>query len=518
MARKSSILEDKLARLKYLKDLQAKADKAAQLAEAEKVFERLDFTPNPGPQEYFLNLPDENADILYGGAAGGGKSHALLMLALRTAVRYPGIQIYWFRKSFPELEQSVLRLLGRYGFASALGAKWNDGKHELRFGNGSVLTFAHAKNEIEANNLRSAEINLLILDERTTMPPAVVDLLYTRVRSGVPGVPCLGIRSATNPGGPGHGRVRADYVEATQYGKVELVDKYGRRRIFIQAYATDTPQLGDDYVRSLEGLPEALRKAFLEGNWSSFEGQMFTELSRERHMVPPIELPATWRRYAGVDWGWAKPWATLWGALDEDGRLWLYREKYATQVKETDQAKQILDAEEATGEEVTAHYADDAMWIARGQAKSIAEMYEEAGCVLTKASKGPGSRIAGWQRIHSYLADAPACPMHRALGWETCPLMHVFSTCTNTFNELENLPYKEGTEDADTDADDHLADCLRYLLVNIGNEPKWHFDKDVKSLPDDILNPEDVFNRAPSDPVPMIGGFPIMEESGPWGF
>lgn len=518
MPRQSPILEDKLKRLKYLKELQAKADRAAQIAEAEQVFERLDFVPNPGPQEYFLSLPDENADILYGGAAGGGKSHALLMLALRTCVRYPGIQVYWFRKSFPELEQSVLRLLGRYGFAASLGAKWNDGKHELRFTNGSVLTFAHAKNEVEANNLRSAEINLLILDERTTMPPAVVDLLYTRVRSGVPGVPCLGIRSATNPGGPGHGRVRSDYVEATQYGKVELVDKYKRRRVFIQAYATDTPQLGEEYVRSLEGLPEALRKAFLEGNWSSFEGQMFTELSRERHMVNPVELPASWRRYAGVDWGWSKPWATLWGALDEDGRIWFYREKYATQVKESDQAQQILDAEADAGEEVTAHYADDAMWIARGQAKSIAEIYEDTGCPLTKASKGPGSRIAGWQRIHSYLADAPACSMHRELGWETCPLMHIFSTCVNTFNELENLPYKEGTEDADTDADDHLADCMRYLLVNIGNEPKWHFAADPEKVPVHLLDPEQHFNRAAADPVPMIGGFPIMEESGPWGF
>ena len=87
----------------------------------------------------------------------------------------------------------------------------------------------------EASALLSAEIQLLLIDERTTMPPGVVDLLYSRVRSGVPGVPVLGIRSATNPGHIGHGRVKADYIKATDHGKREIFrDKHGRRRIFIR--------------------------------------------------------------------------------------------------------------------------------------------------------------------------------------------------------------------------------------------------------------------------------------------
>ena len=86
-------------------------------------------------------------------------------------------------------------------FGYALGGRWDGSKYELRFpAVGSVLTFAHAKNRQEAASLSSAEINLLLLDERTTMPPDVVDFLYTRIRSGVVGVPCLGARSASNPG------------------------------------------------------------------------------------------------------------------------------------------------------------------------------------------------------------------------------------------------------------------------------------------------------------------------------
>jgi hypothetical protein len=445
----------------------------AGLAEFEKppddVFARIGFVPNPGPQTRFLSLPDDNIDVLYGGAAGGSKSTSLLMYTLRACVRYPGLQAFWFRRSFPELRQSVLRMLGRYRYAKELGARWNEGNFELRFASGSILTFSHAKNIQEAAAFLSAEINLLIIDERTTIPPGVVDMLYSRVRSGVAGVPCLGIRSATNPGNIGHGRVKAEYVKATQHGMEEITDRFNRRRLFIQARVTDTPQLGDEYRANLAGLDEKLRKAMEEGDWSTFEGQVFPELTWDRHVVQPITLPPSWRRYVGVDWGYTAPWAVGWFAVDEDGRIWLYREIYETGVGEADQAKRIL-AAESEDEHISVRYADDAMWATRGSAKEIAKVYAETGCHLTPAGKGPGSRIAGWQRIHTYLAEGPACPHHRALGWDSCPMLHAFSTCPKWFDELSELPHSVtgNPEDADTNAADHLADLTRYVLLNIG--------------------------------------------------
>lgn len=447
---------------------------AAQVFEVKEVFDKLGFVPNPGPQTRFLSLPDENLDVLYGGAAGGSKSTSLLMCALRSCVRYPGLQAFWFRRSFPELEQSVLRMLARYGNAKALGARYNGSTHELRFVNGSILTFGHAKNVTEATALQSAEINLLLIDERTTIPPDVVDLLYTRVRSGVPGVPCLGIRSATNPGNIGHSRVKTEYVEATNRGELELVDKAGRRRIFIQARVTDTPQLGNEYRLGLMGLDEKLRKAYLDGDWDVFAGQMFSEWRYDRHVVEPMSLPASWRRYNGIDWGFTAPWCVLWGAVDEDGRVWIYREIYATQVGEADQAARIL-AAEAAGEHVGIRWADDAMWATRGDAKPIAQVYADHGVHLTEAGKGPGSRVAGWQRWHSYLADGPACPHHRAQGWETCPMVHVFSTAGNLIRTLPALPHATvgNPEDADSNAEDHGPDAGRYLLINLGTGPEF---------------------------------------------
>jgi hypothetical protein len=443
------------------------------------VFDKLGVAPNPGPQSRFLSLPDENLDVLFGGAVGGSKSFSLLLYALRACVRYPGLQAFWFRRTFPELQQSVLRQLARLGYASKLGAKWNGSTYELRFPGGSVLTFGHAKNMQEASALLSAEINLLLIDERTTIPPDVVDMLYTRVRSGVPGVPVLGIRSATNPGDVGHSRVLADYIEATEHGEKEITDANARRRIFIQSRISDTPQLGADYLRNLAGLPEKLRKAYLEGDWSVFAGQVFDEWRYERHVVKPFTIPASWQRYNGIDWGYAAPWCVLWAAVDEDGRAWFYRELYATQVGETEQAKRILAAEE--GDATTlARYADDAMWATRGEEKSIADVYADNGVHLDRAGKGAGSRIARVQRMHTYLGEAPACRHHRDLGWETCPRAHFFTNCPNLIRTLPTVPHaKKGSpEDVDTDSEDHAYDGATYLLANLGTGPQFPVDDD----------------------------------------
>lgn len=502
-------------RLKRLRELQAQAEEARKLEEANAVFDALEFVPNPGPQTRFLELPDENLDVLYGGAVGGGKSVALLAYTLRSCVKYDGLQAYWFRCTYPELDTSVIKLLTlKFGFAQALGARWVSSKYELAFPNGSVLKLTHAKNVQEATSLRSAEINLLILDERTTIPPDVVELLYTRIRSGDANVPVLGIRSATNPGGPGHTAVLKEYIKATDYGAKEITDEMGRRRIFIQSKLTDTPQLMADgaYLKSLQGMAPELRQALLEGDWEVVPGQMFSELSRERHVVKPVPLPPSWRRWVGIDYGWREPWAVLWAAVDEDDRIWIYREIYETEVRESDQAKRILEAE--AGEDITAHIADDSMWFSRGEARDIAAIYEDNGCPLTKAGKGPNSRPTGFARIHHYLAEAPACAHHRAMGWETCPMIHFFSTCPNLFDELKNMAFatKGNPEDSDPRYPDHAVDALRYLLVHIGMEPKWHFTSGTDG---DIY--EHAINRAPVTPLKQIGGFPVMPEGGdPW--
>lgn len=468
------------------------------------------------PQERFLALPDEELDVLYGGAGGGGKSHSLLALAIRTCIRYAGIQIFWFRRSFPELNQSVLRTLARYGYAKSLGARWDGSKYELRFPNGAVLTFGHAKNLQEAASLSSAEINLLILDERTTIPPAVTDFLYTRIRSGVEGVPCLGARSASNPGHVAHGVVKADYVDATDYGTKEIIDKAGRRRIFIPAKASDNPYVGD-YDKSLEGISDPdLRARIKDGDWSAMPDAAFPDWKRDRIVVPAFEIPESWERRGGMDYGWAAPSVFLAAARDNDGRLWFYRELTMVQTPEKQQAELILAA--TAGTHLASVAADPAMWGKTGSALPPAAQMQIAGLALDKADN---DRLGGKARVHTYLSEAPACAYHRESGWPTCPMLHVIDgACpqfVKTMGELPRDPNKP--EDVDTDAPDHHYDAGRYLCMSIGGQSKFHFptaEKPPEGIDPQATRPAPAFT--PPAPAPTsYGGFPVAVGYSPWG-
>jgi hypothetical protein len=488
------LVEAPIEMLERLRELRAVRDKqVARRMSRIDVFEILKFTPNCKeqalaraegrpvpprcgrcPQERFVDLPDEDLDVLYGGAGGGGKSHSLLMLALRACVRYPGIQVFWFRRSFPELNQSVLRLLARFGHGRSLGATWNGSSYELRFPGGSVLTFAHAKNLQEASALSSAEINLLILDERTTIDPDVVNFLYTRVRSGVPGVPCLGIRSASNPGFVGHRVVKEGWVDATDYGEREIVDKAGRRRIFIPAKISDNPFVGD-YAETLQGIEDPeLRRRIAEGDWSVMPDQAFPDWRRDRLVVPRFEIPESWQRYAGLDYGWSAPAAYVQAARDNDGRMWVYSELTMVQTPEKEQARRILAAE--GDRPPTLRAADPAMWGKTGSALPPASQYALEGVALRKADN---DRLGGKGRLHTYLANGPACAYHRELGWDVCPMLHLLDgACPELLVSMETLPRDpKRPEDVDTNAADHHYDALRYLIMAVGVAPSIIFDE-----------------------------------------
>jgi hypothetical protein len=501
----------KVEKLRRLRELQAEVDRreGVRLASLD-VFGVLGYRPHPQQEEFHAAIED---DVLYGGAAGGGKSVAIVMEGLRACARHPGMRVLLVRRTYDELAESVFPVLAKYGYAAGLGATWNGTERELRFPNRSLFRFRYMENLVDASRRQGGEYQLLLVDEATLMPPGVVDILkFERLRSDGT-VPVIGTRSTCNPGGPSHAQVKARYIDGTGHGQRIVADEQGLTVRFVQAKATDNPHLDDGYARRLDAIPDPQRRAAMrDGDWDQFAGMVFPEWRHDRHTVPPMALPSTLTRYNGIDWGYTAPWCVLWGAQDEDGRVWIYRELYATQVGEQAQAQRILAAESA-GEHVAARYGDDAMWATRGDAKPVATVYAENGVPLTPAGKG--GRVPGWQRVHSYLAEAPACAHHRAAGWDTCPLLHVFTTCTELVRTLPALPHATSgdPEDADTKAEDHAPDSLRYLLINLGNEARFHFP-----APTPVARPLDpaAAGTATVAAPRTIGGFPIMQGGDPW--
>ena len=114
----------------------------------------------------------------------------------------------------------------------------------------------------------------------------------------------------------------------------------------------------------------------------------------------------------------------------------------------------------------------------RGEVHSIADMYAAEACHLLKAEN---DREAGWQRLHTYLDDGPACRVHAALGWAECPMLHVFDTCSNLVRVMPDQVHDEiDVEDLDTKGEDHLPDAIRYALMAVGLRPP----KQPKAAPD----------------------------------
>jgi hypothetical protein len=462
-----------------------------QQTSGEHVFTDLGYTPTGRQQEFH---DAREFDVLYGGAAGGGKTKGLVMEGLRACVKYPGLTVGAFRRSYPELEESLLTeiraLLG--DLSEHYGARYDETKHDLRFPNGSLIRFRHMGNLRDATKRQGGEYQLLLFDERTLTPPDAVDFLYTRLRSGRADLPVLGVRSGTNPGGIGHGRVKADYIDATSHGKHIVTDERGRTRRFIQSRVSDNPHLNPEYAHDLAALPEAMRRAFLEGDWDSFTGQVFTEWRHQLHVVPAFPIPQVWRRVSGIDYGYAAPWAVVWAAIDPDGRVWIYRELSRRGVIERDQAATIVTIETAAKEDLV-HHADPAMWARTGEAPSPAQAYQKADVRIVPATN---DRLAGWQRLHTYLAPASACALHRAQGLEKCPLLHVFDRCSEVIRTVPALPYDPlRVEDVDTNADDHVPDALRYLLMGVPDRPVLreshhprHPEDGSRDLTGDLLN------------------------------
>jgi hypothetical protein len=398
--------------------------------------------------------------------------------AIRLCSCYPGLRCLIIRRSFPQLRNTVIAELAKRGFGRRLGCKWNGTELELRFTNGSLLKCGYVDSLVDTAQYQGTEWQAIIIDELGLLVPEALPILRETLRSSNPAVPVIGIRATANPGGPSHTYVKTHFVDATDDGHKVVTDEQGLTTRFIRASVHDNPHIDRKYLRRLEGIEDpARRKAMLDGDFSAFAGQVFQEWSADRHIVGPrkdVHIPAGYRRFCGIDYGFSAPWAVLWAAVDQDGRMWAYREMYERNLSPSEQARRIIDAERKAGEQYVTHWIDPSTQAKiHAEAPSILEMYyaEGLGCI-----PADNERLSGWQTVHSYLAEGPICLFHAALRerdlWrgETCPKFHVVEgTCPNLVRTLPNLPYDPArVEDVDSKSEDHIADATRYLCAGVG--------------------------------------------------
>ena len=402
-------------------------------------------------QKDFINSTGKANEVLYGGAAGGGKSYGQLIDALIYATRYPKSRQLILRRTLPELEKSLIRV--SLEIFPAKIYKYSESKHTGTFSNGSVIDFGYCDSESDVYRYQSAEYDVIRFDELTHFTEQMYLYLMSRLR-GVTDYP-RAMKSSTNPGGIGHSWVKKRFIDIGPPGKIHST-KNGKR-LFIPSTVFENRALmknDPEYVRRLLELSEKDRKQLLEGDWDTNEGQYFSEWKRETHVMRPFDIPKRWRRYFAMDYG-LDMLAGYWIAVDDFENAYVYREIYKSGLIISEAAKQIL---EAQGDDVPDIYiAPPDMWNRRQDTgKSVAELFYEQGILLFKASN---DRVQGWYCLKEWLH-----PRKDEFG-EIKPKLRIFENCTEVIRTLPALVFdRKNPNDVGDSVHEytHAADALRY--------------------------------------------------------
>lgn len=220
--------------------------------------------PHPKQAEF---LAVDTLEALYGGAAGGGKSDALLMAAL-AYVDVPGYSALLLRRTFEDLAKPDALIPRSKEWLMETDARWNDQRHQWTFPSGATLSFGYLQHEDDKYHYQGAAYQFIGWDELTQFTETQYTYLFSRCRrpsdasdnTALAEVP-LRIRSASNPGGVGH-----DWVK--QRFSIDREGGHNPDRPFVPARLEDNPSLdADTYETSLSALDLVTRSQLRYGDW-----------------------------------------------------------------------------------------------------------------------------------------------------------------------------------------------------------------------------------------------------------
>jgi hypothetical protein len=377
-------------------------------------------------QELFLSIPTTIKEAMYGGGAGSGKSDVLLLYGiLHRWHENPKFKQVFMRRTTPELKKEIVprsREFYRHFGATfnATDMAWTFPRPD-QYGSGmqnagAMIFLSHCEEEKDAKKFDSMEISLYTPDEITSLTEYIyLYIAFERNRapkgSGLPSI----VRGAGMPGGIGHTFVKKRFIDPAPEGGKVIVGKGGNKRIYIHSTQYDNPHIDPSYEQSLKGRPEAEMKAKLYGDWTAYQGQVFSEFRTKRypdepenalHVITPFDIPDWWPRMIIGDWGYAAMCYIGFYAISPKKRLYLYRELYWYKTDISVWAPIVKKFDERENIKVI-KFCQSANQN-RGQEHTIQEQIEtELGKPIELSVNSAGSRVAGKMMIHEYLRFNP---------------------------------------------------------------------------------------------------------------
>ncbi len=400
-------------------------------------------------------------EVLYGGAAGGGKSYGQLIDAMLFALKYPKSKQVIFRRTYAELEKSLIRV------SLSLFPKeiysYSRTVHTGTFINGSLIDFAYCDSEDDVYKYQSAEYDVIRFDELTHFTESMYVYLTSRCR-GANDFPKQ-IKSTTNPGGIGHSWVRSRFIDIGEPMKVHRVG--GVARVFIPALATENKFLMEsdpDYTKRLMQLDERDVRALVYGEWELGTGRFFESFDRTIHVIEPFEIEGECKKFIAIDYG-LDMLAAYKVVLDASGFAYVVAEVYEGK----DNGGRGLIVSEAAarikelcaGDRISAVFAPPDLWNRqKDSGKSIARLFFENGVKLTQVSS---RRIPGWLDLKEWLM-----PYEIDKGIKTARLK-IFKNCKNLIRTMCALQCDSAnpSDCAKTPHElTHAPDALRYFVAS----------------------------------------------------
>lgn len=461
------------------------------------------------PQAAYITCPV--FEIFYGGARGSLKTEGTIGDWIQHSHAYgedaSGVMLRRTREQLSETFERAKRILGPLGFHPA--------GHTITSPQGARLRFAYLEHDSDAENHQGDNNTRVYVEEigNFANPAPVMKMMATlRSTKGVH----VGFRATGNPGGPGHGWVKARYISPAPEGWRIIEEPFVnpwtservmKQRIFIPGRITDHDLLGPEYIANLQlsGSPELVR-AWLEGDWDIVAGAYFPEFTRGRHVLVDVDFPPEWRRFTATDWGSARPFWTGWFVVVQremkartatgrtvlllPGALVCYREWYGEDAKRPGQniGLKLAIEEWASGVlkrgrgEPIVYDVIDRQAFAEDGGPSLAERANKVRVKGRKLNLRPADkqRIPGWNQLRYRLRGDE--------GPDLSPPMLFFTTaCTDAIRTLSALQHNDVEskfEDANSEGEDHAPDGIRYGCM---------------SRPRKLPDPQDPFKNLPKE-------------------
>lgn len=423
----------------------------------------------------FLSCPIFEA--LLEGTRGGGKTDALLMSFAQHCGK--GFGEHWrgalFRLTYPQLADVVAKSK-RWFYRIFPGIQFNESNYVWKWPTGEMLFFRYGSSEEDYWNYHGHEYPWLGFEELTNWRTlGFYEAMHSTCRSSCPNMPRM-VRATCNPYGVGHAAVKARFklgIEGAPPGTV-IRESDQQPRVRIHSRLEENRHLlqnDPNYLPTLESIKDPnRRKAWLEGSWEIHAGAFLESVWQpQKHIVAPFPIPSTWKVWKALDWGYARPYAVYWFALDQDGCYYIWRELYGyggkdntgTREDAAAVAKRIKTIEEhdaRLGYDYRQNLADPSIFSKIGADRSIGQIFKESGIRWQEAWNGPRSRVNGAQEIIRLLSEDK---------------LKVFSTCKHWIRTIPALPADHmNPEDVDSDAEDHAWDATRYGLMRRRRMPE----------------------------------------------